>query len=99
MIAAPVATSVAAPVAARESIRIPVTGMTCAACQARVQSALAREPGVADASVNLMMESAAVTFANKEYKYKKPYTKKSHPTSVAFAPSSGLEPSRPNGND
>ena len=62
MIAAPVATPVAAPVAARESIRIPVTGMTCAACQARVQSALAREPGVADASVNLMMESAAVTF-------------------------------------
>jgi Cu+-exporting ATPase len=46
----------------RESIRIPVTGMTCAACQARVQSTLARLPGVADASVNLMMESAAVTF-------------------------------------
>ncbi|HEV7704498.1 MAG TPA: heavy metal translocating P-type ATPase [Gemmatimonadaceae bacterium] len=48
--------------ATRESIRIPVTGMTCAACQARVQGALARQPGVADASVNLMMESAAVTF-------------------------------------
>ena len=48
--------------ARRESIRIPVTGMTCAACQARVQSALARQPGVEDASVNLMMESAAVTF-------------------------------------
>ena len=46
----------------RESIRIPVTGMTCAACQARVQSTLARQPGVEDASVNLMMESAAVTF-------------------------------------
>jgi len=46
----------------RESIRIPVTGMTCSACQARVQSALARQPGVDDASVNLMMESAAVTF-------------------------------------
>jgi Cu+-exporting ATPase len=48
--------------AQRESIRIPVTGMTCAACQARVQSTLARQPGVDDASVNLMMESAAVTF-------------------------------------
>jgi len=46
----------------RESIRIPVTGMTCAACQARVQSALARQPGVDDASVNLMMENAAITF-------------------------------------
>src|SRR5450432_2333360 len=48
--------------ARRDSIRIPVTGMTCAACQSRVQSALARQPGVDDASVNLMMESAAVTF-------------------------------------
>ena len=53
-------TAVGAP--ALEAIRIPVTGMTCAACQARVQSALARQPGVDDASVNLMMESAAVTF-------------------------------------
>ncbi|MEP6778703.1 MAG: heavy metal translocating P-type ATPase [Gemmatimonadaceae bacterium] len=45
-----------------EHIRIPVTGMTCAACQARVQRALQREPGVVDAPVNLMMHSAAVTF-------------------------------------
>ena len=46
----------------RERIRIPVTGMTCAACQANVQRALAQQPGVDDASVNLMMESASVTF-------------------------------------
>ena len=46
----------------REQIRIPVSGMTCAACQARVQRALQKAPGVADASVNLMMNSAAVTF-------------------------------------
>jgi P-type Cu+ transporter len=46
----------------REQIRIPVSGMTCAACQAHVQRALARQPGVEDASVNLMMETAAVTF-------------------------------------
>ncbi|MFL5562709.1 MAG: heavy metal translocating P-type ATPase [Gemmatimonadaceae bacterium] len=46
----------------REQIRIPVSGMTCAACQARVQRALQKTPGVADASVNLMMNSAAVTF-------------------------------------
>ena len=45
-----------------EHIRIPVTGMTCAACQARVQRALEREPGVINASVNLMMHNAAVTF-------------------------------------
>jgi Cu+-exporting ATPase len=48
--------------APREQIRIPVTGMTCAACQARVQRALQKAPGVADASVNLMMNSATVTF-------------------------------------
>ncbi|MBK5188993.1 MAG: heavy metal translocating P-type ATPase, partial [Gemmatimonadaceae bacterium] len=46
----------------REHIRIPVTGMTCAACQAHVQRALAQQPGVQDASVNLMMETAAVTY-------------------------------------
>ena len=46
----------------RERIRIPVAGMTCAACQARVQRALAQQPGVDDASVNLMMETASVTF-------------------------------------
>ncbi|HJU67199.1 MAG TPA: heavy metal translocating P-type ATPase, partial [Gemmatimonadaceae bacterium] len=43
-------------------ITIPVGGMTCAACQASVQRALSKEPGVLDASVNLMTESAAVTY-------------------------------------
>ena len=46
----------------RETIRIPVTGMTCAACQSRVQRTLQKQPGVADATVNLMMKSATVTF-------------------------------------
>jgi Cu+-exporting ATPase len=36
--------------------------MTCAACQARVQRALQRAPGVVDASVNLMMKNASVTY-------------------------------------
>ena len=43
-------------------IDIPVQGMTCAACQASVQKALQRQPGVLDAAVNLMMKSAAVTY-------------------------------------
>ena len=43
-------------------VTIPVGGMTCAACQASVQRALAKEPGVLDAAVNLMTESAAITF-------------------------------------
>ena len=43
-------------------IDIPVSGMTCAACQASVQKALERQPGVLDASVNLMLKNAAVTY-------------------------------------
>jgi Cu+-exporting ATPase len=43
-------------------IDIPVQGMTCAACQASVQKALQRQPGVLDAAVNLMMKNAAVTY-------------------------------------
>src|SRR5262249_20617454 len=39
---------------------LPVQGMTCASCVARVERALQRVPGVASASVNLATESAAV---------------------------------------
>src|SRR5690349_16355893 len=46
----------------KETIRIPVSGMTCAACTARVQRTLAKQPGVDDANVNLMMKTATVTF-------------------------------------
>jgi Cu+-exporting ATPase len=46
----------------QDSISFPVTGMTCAACQARVQRALSAEPGVIDASVNLLTNSAAVRY-------------------------------------
>jgi Cu+-exporting ATPase len=45
-----------------ERIVIPVTGMTCAACQGRVQRVLSKTPGVADASVNLMMGNATVAY-------------------------------------
>ena len=51
-----------AQLAPRETIRIPVSGMTCAACQSRVQRQLQKQPGVADAAVNLMMKSATVTY-------------------------------------
>ena len=44
------------------SIRIPVSGMTCAACSARVQRTLEKQPGVTDANVNLMMKTATVNF-------------------------------------
>jgi len=48
--------------AAHAELRIPVTGMTCAACQAHVQRALEEAPGVASASVNLMLNSADITY-------------------------------------
>ncbi len=50
------------PTTTREKINIPVKGMTCAACQARVQRTLQGKPGVFDASVNLMLKNAAVTY-------------------------------------
>ncbi|HEX6991100.1 MAG TPA: heavy metal translocating P-type ATPase, partial [Gemmatimonadales bacterium] len=43
-------------------IEFPVSGMHCAACQARVQRALAKAPGVNSAAVNLMTGSATVAF-------------------------------------
>jgi Cu+-exporting ATPase len=36
--------------------------MTCAACQARVQRALQKQPGVTDATVSLLMNTATVTY-------------------------------------
>ena len=41
---------------------IPVSGMTCAACQGRVQRTLAKTPGVVDANVNLMMGNATIAY-------------------------------------
>jgi Cu+-exporting ATPase len=45
-----------------ERVVIPVSGMTCASCQAHVQKALSKSPGVQDATVNLMMGNATVTY-------------------------------------
>ncbi|WP_411281009.1 heavy metal translocating P-type ATPase [Gemmatimonas sp.] len=44
------------------TIRIPVTGMTCAACQSRIQRTLQKLPGVDDATVNLILNDATITF-------------------------------------
>ncbi len=43
-----------------ESLTLAITGMTCASCSARVEKALARVPGVLEASVNLATEQATV---------------------------------------
>jgi len=43
-------------------VTIPVSGMTCAACQASVQKALEAQAGVRSASVSLMLRSADVAY-------------------------------------
>ena len=45
-----------------ETVHIHVGGMTCAACQAHVQRALEKTPGVTRAAVNLMAGEATVVF-------------------------------------
>jgi Cu+-exporting ATPase len=56
------ASASAVPSVSQEHVTIPVTGMTCAACQSFIQRTLTSQAGVQDASVNLMMNNATVTF-------------------------------------
>jgi P-type Cu+ transporter len=56
------AAAAALPVAGEQTVRLTVSGMTCAACQARVQRTLQKQPGVVDAGVNLMMHDATVRY-------------------------------------
>ncbi len=44
------------------AVSLTVSGMTCAACSARVQRALEKSPGVEQASVNLMTGAASVVY-------------------------------------
>jgi P-type Cu+ transporter len=44
-------------------LSLPIEGMTCASCSARVEKALAKVPGVTTASVNLATERATVQAA------------------------------------
>ncbi len=47
---------------AKAKVDIPVTGMSCAACSARVQESLGELPGVISASVNLAAERATIVY-------------------------------------
>ena len=47
---------------ATEQVTLGVSGMSCASCQARIQSTLAHQPGVKDANVNLMTHEATVSY-------------------------------------
>ena len=44
-----------------QSLRLTITGMTCASCAGRVERALAKVPGVAAVAVNLASEQALIT--------------------------------------
>lgn len=46
----------------REQLELPITGMTCASCSARVEKALRKQPGVLSATVNLADERATIDF-------------------------------------
>ena len=59
---APAAATVAGTTVSVQTVVLPVTGMTCAACQSRVQRQLNKAPGVSEASVNLLMGNATITF-------------------------------------
>src|SRR5680860_1490660 len=48
---------------ATDTLRFDVDGMTCATCATRVERVLARQEGVANASVNLAGASASVDVA------------------------------------
>lgn len=45
-----------------ESLRIPVTGMSCAACAQSVETILTKQPGVETTTVNFADESARIVF-------------------------------------
>jgi Cu+-exporting ATPase len=48
--------------AVTERTDLPIEGMTCAACANRIEKRLAKQPGVASASVNFATKVATVTF-------------------------------------
>ncbi|BFH59912.1 heavy metal translocating P-type ATPase [Paenibacillus azoreducens] len=46
----------------KETMDFEITGMTCAACSARIEKGLSRMPGVSRANVNLALETAQVEY-------------------------------------
>jgi Cu+-exporting ATPase len=46
-----------------ETVTLPVRGMSCASCQARIENALRQNEGVASAAVNLATERATITIS------------------------------------
>ena len=55
-------TTTVRPSASSERVDLPITGMTCAACAARIERSLEKAEGVEEASVNLATERATIQF-------------------------------------
>jgi len=66
VVALEAAKKVSALTAPEAAISLKIDGMTCAACVSRVEKALARVPGVSEASVSLATEEARVTGSGLE---------------------------------
>src|SRR4051812_10813054 len=45
-----------------EKVALPISGMSCAGCAARIEKTLSRAEGVEEANVNFANEQATVTF-------------------------------------
>ena len=45
-----------------QSVRLAISGMTCASCSGRIETALRKAPGVASAQVNLSSEVATIAY-------------------------------------
>jgi len=46
----------------KKEVTIPIAGMTCAACSARIEKMLSKADGILSVSVNLATEKAAITY-------------------------------------
>ncbi|MGH2796377.1 MAG: heavy metal translocating P-type ATPase, partial [Thermoleophilaceae bacterium] len=86
--------------AALRDLTFPVTGMTCASCVRRIEKALIKVPGVAEASVNLATEKARVHYdpsstgpqALRAAVEKAGYSVRDMPAEAAVSPSPAAPP-------
>jgi P-type Cu+ transporter len=96
-----------APPEATETCKLDIGGMTCASCVGRVEKALHKLDGVAEARVNLATEVASVTFSPELIKLedltgaitKAGYTATPHQQRTANAPENGETAAAPAGTD
>ena len=51
----------------QERCDLPIEGMSCASCAARIETVLAKQPGVSSAAVNFASKRATVTYDRDEW--------------------------------